>query len=306
MDARDQLALLVPTRGQGLTGRLELDLLLLDSCKPLGVIGAERRLLAQHSPLHHKILELTSGVFDDGRDGVLGQRQSGAGGVQHAHRFVGKLAIRQIAVGEADGRGQPFLENAHFVVAFQYGGDAAEHHAALLLAWLLHFDDLKPAGERRVFFEVLLVFAPGGGRDAAQFPARQRRLEQIGGVVLSRLAAGANHGVRLVDEQDCGRRRVLHFLDQPFQPVLEFPFDSGARLEQPQVKGAHRNVAQGRRHIALSHAKRESLDHGSLSDAGLARENWVILTAARQNVDNLADFVGSIEFQAVRHAETVA
>ena len=77
---------------------------------------------------------------------------------------------------------------------------------AHVLVGLLDLDDLEPPGQGRVLLEVLLVLGPGGGGDGAQLAAGQGRLEQVGGVALAGLAAGADHRVRLVDEQDDRRR----------------------------------------------------------------------------------------------------
>ena len=66
----------------------------------------------------------------------------------------------------------------------------------------LDLHDLEPAGEGGIPLEILLVFRPGRGGDGAQFAARQGRLEQVGGIALACLAAGADQRVRLVDEQN--------------------------------------------------------------------------------------------------------
>jgi hypothetical protein len=102
-------------------------------------------------------------------------------------------------------------------------------------------------------------------------------------------AARADHGVRLVDEEDDRRGRVLDLLDQPLEPVLELALHAGARLQQRQVERADGDVAQRRRHVALRHALREALDHRRLADARLADEDRVVLPAAGQDVDHLPD-----------------
>ena len=88
------------------------------------------------------------------------------------------------------------------MVLLQRRRDAAHHAHALLDVRFVHLDDLETPFQGGVFLEVLLVFGPGGGRDGAQLAAGQGRLEQVGGVALAGLAAGADDGVGLVDEQD--------------------------------------------------------------------------------------------------------
>ncbi len=141
-----------------------------------------------------------------GRRRVLAQRQAGAGGVEHAHRLVGQLPVGQVAVGQPHRRIEPVVEDAHQVMLLERRRHAAHHQEAHLLGRLLDLDELEPARQRGILLEVLLVLRPGRGRDGAQLAAGQRRLEQVGGVALSRLAAGADHRVRLVDEQDDRRR----------------------------------------------------------------------------------------------------
>lgn len=139
------------------------------------------------------------------------------------------------------------------------------------------------------FFEVLLVFAPGGGGDGAQFAARQRRLEQVGRIVLAGLPARADHGVGFVDEQDDGRGALLDLVDHAFQAVLELALDAGAGLQQAHVQRAQRHAGQRRRHVAGHDAQRQAFDHRGLADAGLAGQDGVVLAPPRQDVDHLPD-----------------
>jgi hypothetical protein len=74
-----------------------------------------------------------------------------------------------------------------------------------------------------------------------------------------------------------------------FEPVLEFALDAGPGLQQRQVEGAHMHVLQRRRHIALGHAQGKALHHGGLAHAGLTGEDGVVLPAAGEDVDDLAN-----------------
>src|SRR3546814_20472512 len=80
-------------------------------------------------------------------------------------------------------------------------------------------DTLSPS--TTLFRSVLLVLAPGGRGDGAQLAARQCRLEQVGGVVLARRAAGADQRVRLVDEHDDRLRAGLDLVEHALEPRLE-------------------------------------------------------------------------------------
>jgi hypothetical protein len=58
-------------------------------------------------------------------------------------------------------------------------------------------------------FSKYFLYSPGGGRDGAQLAARERGLEEVGGVAAPRRAARADERVGLVDEHDDGRGRGL-------------------------------------------------------------------------------------------------
>ena len=73
-------------------------------------------------------------------------------------------------------------------------------------------DRLEAPRQRGVLLDVLLVFVERGGADAMQFAARQRRLEQIGGVHGAVGLAGADQRVHLVDEQDDAAVRGRHLV----------------------------------------------------------------------------------------------
>jgi len=64
--------------------------------------------------------------------------------------------------------------DAHAVMRFQGGNQAAHHDDRGRLARLLDLHHLEPAGERRILFEILLVFRSGRGGDGAQLAARRK------------------------------------------------------------------------------------------------------------------------------------
>src|ERR1039457_6232013 len=71
----------------------------------LGVIGAGRGFAFEDALLHGEIVLAAGGVFDGRRGGVVSQGQAGAGGVEHADGFVGKLAADHVAGGGGGGGG---------------------------------------------------------------------------------------------------------------------------------------------------------------------------------------------------------
>ena len=92
------------------------------------------------------------------------------------------------------------------MVALKRGHHASQHVDSHLGQGLFDLDDLKAPSQRRVAFDIALVFGPGGRGDRSKLTASQGRLEQVGGVALAFGAARADQLVGFVDEQDHRRR----------------------------------------------------------------------------------------------------
>jgi hypothetical protein len=193
----------------------------------------------------------TLAVLERRRRRRLAQRDARAGRVEDAHRLVGELAAREVAHRQ---RTDSCTASSSMRTPWCFSITAASprmisHRDGL--ARLLDLDDLEAARERRVLLEVLLVLGPGRRGDRAQLAARQRRLEQVGGVVLpgrppAPIIVCASSMNRTIG---CGER--LDLVDDALQAVLELALHAGAGLQQRQVERAHRDVAQRRRHVAL-------------------------------------------------------
>ncbi len=223
--------------------------------------------------------------------GGLRDRNAGAGGVEQADRLVRQLAGGDVALGEGDGGGHRAVGDPHAVVLFHRRHEAAQHVDRARLVGLVHRDGLEAAGQRRVLFEVLPVFAPCGGGDGAQGAAGERRFEEVGGVSGAGLSAGADEGVRLVDEEDDGGFGALHLVDEGAQALLELALHRGAGLQQADVERQDRHALQRLGDVAGDDLLREAFHHRGLADACLAGEDRVVLPPAHQDVDDLADLV---------------
>src|SRR5271166_2250128 len=94
--------------------------------------------------------------------------------------------------------------------------------------------------------------------------------------------------ILFIDEDDRDRRS-LHFGDHLLEPVLELSLDSGPGLEQAEVEGTQDDILQRRGNVSLGDPPRQTLDDCGLANARLARKDRVVLAAADQDVDDLAD-----------------
>ena len=153
-----------------------------------------------------------------------------------------------------------------------------------------HVHLLEAARQRMVLLEDAAVFLVGGGADAAQLAAGQRRLDEVRGIHdATGGGARADEGVDLVDEQD-GARLLLHLGDHGLEALLEIAAILGARQQAAQVEGIDDAIGQRIRHAPLDDEPREALHNGRLADARFADVQRVVLAATAQDLDGALDF----------------
>lgn len=228
-------------------------------------------------------------VVNEGWRGPLAQGDPRAGGVEHADGLVGKLAAADVATGEADGLGDGFVEDADAEVGLHQRHHAAQHRRSQGLPGLVDLHHLEAAGQGGVLLEILFVLGPGGRGDGAQLAPGEGRLEQVGGIVLARLAAGADQGVGFVDEQDDRPRALADLVDDVLEAVLELALHARAGLQQAEVEHLEFDLGQRLRDVTGGDAQGQAFDHGGLADPGLAGEDGIVLAPPQQDVDELAD-----------------
>ena len=188
-------------------------------------------------------------------------------------------------------RHQRAVGDPHAVVLLVLVLEPAQDRDGVLDARLVDEDRLEAAGERRVLLDVLLVLVERGGADAVQLAARERGLEQVGGVHGAVGLAGADQGVHLVDEQDDAAVRRRHLLQHGLEPLLELAAILRARDQGAHVEGEQLLVLQALRHVAVDDALGQPLDDRGLADAGLADQHRIVLGAAGEHLDGAADFL---------------
>ena len=221
-----QLALLVAQR-RGLLELLGLD---------RGLLLAARRL--------DLVLELAVGR----RRGHRLDAHPRGGLVDQVDRLVGQEAVGDVAAGEFAGGAQRLVGDLHLVVLLVAVAQPAQDLDGLVDRGLVDADLLEAALERGVALEVLAVLVERGRADRLQLAARERRLEDRGGVDRALGGAGADEVVELVDEQDdvAALGDLLHHL---LQALLELAAVLRAGDQRGQVERVDLLVLQQLGHL---------------------------------------------------------
>ena len=236
--------------------------------------------------------------------------QSGGGFIDQVDGLVGQEAVGDVALRKHRGGDDRCVLDAHAVMHFVAFLQAAQDGDGVFHGGLADEDRLEAALERGIFFDVLAIFVERGRADGAQFAARERGLEHVGGVHRAFGRARADQSVQLVDEENDLAVGFGDFFQHGFQAVFEFAaiFRAGHQRRQIQRHDALRLQHFG--HIAGNDALREAFHDGGLADAGLADQHGIIFGAARENLHHAANFFiaadDGIELAAAREIGEVA
>jgi hypothetical protein len=143
---------------------------------------------------------------------------------------------------------------------------------------------LEPPLEAPVTLDVLAVLGGRRGADALDLAARQRGLEDVGGVEGALGRPRPDQRMELVDEDD--DVGVLgELLHDGLEALFELSAVLGAGHDERDVEGQDALVGEEQRHVAVDDLVRESLDDRGLSDAGLADEHRVVLGPPAEDLD---------------------
>ncbi len=211
--------------------------------------------------------------------------------VHQVDRLVGQEPVGNVAVRQRRRRHQRVVGDPHPVVQLVFFLDAAQDRDRVLDRGLRHEYRLEAPGQRRVLLDVLAILVERGGAHAMQLAARQRRLEQVGGIHRPFGRARADQRVQLVDEQDQLAGRGGDLVEHGLQAFLELAAELGAGHQRTQVERQQPLVLEQFRHVAVDDALRQPLDDGGLADAGLADQHRVVLGAPGENLNRSADFL---------------
>ena len=164
----------------------------------------------------------------------------------------------------------------------------------LLLVGLADRDGLETALEGAVLFQVLAIFVDSGGADDLDLAARQRRLEDGGGIDGALGRTRADKRVHLIDEQD-DVAGVLDLLDALLQAVLELAAVLAAGHKGGHVEREQTLAAQDIGNLVGHDELRQALGDGGLAHAGLADEQRIVLLTAGEDLHDALDLAGAAD-----------
>ena len=244
--------------------------------------GLQLDLQLHHVPVH---------LIDLGRLGVDLHADPRGRLVDQVDRLVGEEAIGDVALAERRRGDERGVLDADLVVDLIALLQSPQDRDCVLDGRLADVHRLEAPLERGVLLDVLAVLVERGRADRAQLPAREHRLEQVGGIHGSFGRPGADDRVQLVDEQDDRALGVGDLLEHGLEAVLELPAVLGAGDQRADVERDDAAVAQALGHVAGDDALGQPLGDGGLADPGLADQHGVVLGAARQDLDDATDLV---------------
>ena len=169
--------------------------------------------------------------------------------------------------------------------------EAAQDRDGVLHRRLGDEDRLEAPGERGVLLDVLAVLVEGGGADAVQFAAGERRLQEVAGIHGALGLAGTDDGVQFVDEEHDAAALGLDLGEHGLEPLLELAAVLGAGDQRAHVEREQPLVLEALGHVALDDALREAFGDGRLADAGLADQDGVVLGTPREHLDGAPDLL---------------
>jgi hypothetical protein len=222
---------------------------------------------------------------------MLADRDAGACRVEQAHRLVGQLARRDVAVRQLDRRLDRLVEQLHAMVLLEHAGHAAQHQDRLELVGLGHLNHLEAPVSAGSFSMCFLY--------SAQVVAPMVRSVPRASAGLSRLAASPVPAAPPAPTRvwTSSMKRMIGFgLAAPRRSAgagaaRTRPSSTGAGLQQAEVEREERDALQLRRHVAARRRCAKPSTTAVLPTPGLAGEDRIVLAAPHQDVDDLADLV---------------
>ncbi len=247
--------------------------------------------LLQCSLLNLQLHDLVVHLVEIFRKGIHLRFDHCAGFIHKVDGLVRKEPIRDVTIRKRRSRYQSGVLNFNAVIYLKAVLQSAENGNCILHGRLLDHNRLETACQCLIFLDVFTILVQRCGTDAVQLAACEHGLEHVAGIERSFGCARTDNCVQLIDEQNDLTIALLYFLENRFQTFLEFAAVLCTRDQRTHVQRENLLVLQVVRNIALINSLRKSLDNSGFADTGFTDEDRVILRLARENTDNVADFI---------------
>ena len=211
--------------------------------------------------------------------------------VHQVDSLVRQEPVVDVAVAEVHRGDEGVILDAHLVVVLVLLLKSTQYGDALCGRRFVHHNLLETAFQCLVLLEILLVLVQGGGSDGAQLATGQRRLQYVAGVHCARRPACTHQGVDFINEKDNLSFAFHHFLHHAFQPFLELSLILSSRDEGAHVQGEDLAVLEVFRYLPVYYLAGDAFGNSGLAHTGFAHQDRIVLGAARQYLENTADFV---------------
>ena len=248
-------------------------------------------LLAKRLALDLELHDPPTHLVELGRHGIDLHAQLRGGFVDEVDRLVRQKPVGDVAMRQDCGRHERGVLERDAVMDLVPVAKTAQNRDGVLDGRFAHQDGLKTTLERGILLDVLPVFVECRRADRVQFAARQHRLQHLRGIHRAFGGAGADHGVKLVDEEDDLTLGVGDLLEDGLEALLELAAILGARHQRTHVEREDLLVLESFRHVATDDALRQPFDDGRLADAGLADEHRIVLGTPGQHLDHAPHFL---------------
>src|ERR1700728_4028922 len=165
----------------------------------------------------------------------LAQLYARSGFVDQVDGLVRKEAVRNVAVRVRDRKVDGVVRVGDGVELLVTVLDPEQNLDCVRLVRWRNLHGLEAALERTVLLDRLAIFARRGCADALNLSARQRGLQDVGGVERTLGGSGSDQGMKLINKDD-GVLRFHQFLHDGLQPFFELSAILGAGNDQGKVQ----------------------------------------------------------------------
>ena len=214
---------------------------------------------------------------------------SSAGFVDDVDRLVWKTAIGDITFGEFDRSSERVVRNSNVMVLLITTAESFENLKRFRSRRRIDRHRLETTFKGVIFFDVLSIFVKGSRADDLEFAARERRLDDIGGVVGAFSASRADERMKFVDKKD-DIFSALHFVHDSLDTLFKLTAIFCTRDHCGNVKSDDTAPQENFWNVAIGDFLSETFNDGSFTDPRFSNKSGVIFRSTAEDLHGAFDF----------------